>query len=233
MRRWTIGHEPCRLDRYYTEKRIESDGGAAVLTKHQLRITGNRGEVAGFVERIGGSFPAADLWLIESEQDAVLQYKEFYVDFAAVVPLEDLSTGVQIVAALDDNNHLLRKLRAKCWGVNEVPRAHLLKLWGEGDTAGVVLSFKSDCEGTLMELTRRAQVAYSSLTFRLLWVHWPTSVATHAGAFFPERNNMVVCPRASGVEQFARSLGWLGDYGFNESFYYGTPDTDAMFRYSG
>lgn len=200
-----------------------------MLTKHQLRVVGDRRVVADFIRKIGGPFPTHDLWLVPDEFDVMAQSEEFALDLSAVAPLDPLSVGAQVIAALDDNNHVLRKLREARWGVSLLPRAHMMKIWGSSEIAGAIVSFHCPCDGTLTPFVRAIAAAYPSLTFRLLWVRWPLSVATNAGAFFPDSDNVLLCPRSGEVESFVRSLGWLGDHGFNESFYYRAPGADGMF----
>jgi|688.fasta_scaffold38338_7 hypothetical protein len=208
---------------------VKLSSGVNVLTKHQLRVVGERDAVADFVNRIGGPFPDAGLWLVPDEADSPLLYEEFAVDFGAAVPLGTLSGGAQIVAALDEEDALLRGLRVRQWGVEEIPRGYVMRLWGSGAGAGAVIGFSSRDSGTLVPFVRRVTTTYPSLALRALWVHWPTSVARDAGAFFAASGTHVTCPRARDVEQFARSFGWLGDHGFNENFFYRSPGSEKMF----
>lgn len=201
-----------------------------MLTKQQLRVLGGKETLMDFLVGLGVDEHFVHSKLSICEEESELLNFSFKPQLDNFVPLPDITQGNQVVAALDTKGTFLEKKRFTYWGVADIPDASVKKIWGEQSMGGAVVGFDARCEGNFVPWVKAAASNFSSLTFRLMWVNWPNAVASNAGVFFPEQDIIIGCPSSRSIEQFVRSMGWLGDKGFNDNFFYLPVQGQRLYR---
>jgi hypothetical protein len=198
--------------------------GENVNIKHQLKIEGNVTELRKFTREVSNlsleefcGFP-----LNGDESNRTLSNASLPFDLESIAPLPETEASRQVLAVLDDSNSQIKEWRKQTWGVEEVPKSALLNVFLREQPPGFSVELRTQ-SGDLVPWVKKAAEYFPDLSFKLLWVRWPGAQATEAGVYFSHNDSVFMCPNPSNIDGFARKLGWVGDYGFNDHFFYASP----------